>query len=111
MKTLAIRLEDDLSAQLSILAQLEATSVTDLIRSAIAELIDRKRGEGNLAARAQAAIAELETEAQARRSAIQSLFGSTPAEEATEGEPVPTELAPPSDARPRSRRKPDGATS
>jgi len=115
VKTLAIRLEDDVSAQLTILAQLEATSVTDLIRTAIGELIERKKSEGNLAARADAAIAELEAEAHARRSAIQALFGTTdppaPDADATSGEapePEPVELA---DPPTRSRRRSTGSAS
>jgi len=116
VKTLAIRLEDDVSAQLTILAQLEATSVTDLIRSAITELIGRKKSEGNLAARADAAIAELEADARARRLAIQALFGPSdpPASaadvvsaEAAEMDPEAEVAEPPS----RSRRKSTGGTS
>ena len=48
MKTLAIRLDDELHAQLSVLAQLSGTSLTD----------------------------EIEHEAQARQAAIATLFGT-----------------------------------
>ena len=55
MKTLAIRLEDDLHAQLSVLAQLEELTITDAIRQAIEEFIESKRHNPELTARADAA--------------------------------------------------------
>ena len=73
MKTMAIRLEDELHAQLALVAQLENTTVTDLIRSAVASYIEQKRAE--LSGRAEAALAEIEREAAARRQAITALFG------------------------------------
>ena len=82
MKTMAIRLEDDVHAQLTVLAQLDGTTVADLLRQAVEELIRRKSGEGDLAARAKSALAEIDHEAATRRAAIQTLFGS-PAEEAS----------------------------
>jgi predicted transcriptional regulator len=75
MKTMAIRLEDDVHAQLSVLAQLDGTTVADLLRQAVEDLIRRKAGEGDLAARAKAALAEIDQEAAVRRAAIQTLFG------------------------------------
>lgn len=80
MKTMAIRLKDDVHAQLTVLAQLDGTTVADLLRQAVEDLIHRKAGEGDLAARAQAALAEIDHDAAARRAAIQTLFGQ-PAEE------------------------------
>lgn len=79
VKTLAIRLPDELHAQLVLVAQLDGISLTDAIRQAIDGLIERRRTEGDLAARAETALAEIEREAEARRAAIQSLFGSGPA--------------------------------
>lgn len=74
MKTMAIRLEEETSAQLTVLAQLENRTVTDLIREAITALIDAKRSQGDLAARAEAVLAEIDQEASARKSAIAGLF-------------------------------------
>ena len=48
MKTLAIRLEDDTHAQLSMLAQLEELTVTDAIRQAIDSYIEAKRSQPEL---------------------------------------------------------------
>ncbi|MGI8767293.1 MAG: hypothetical protein ACR2KM_12420 [Gemmatimonadaceae bacterium] len=83
VKTLAIRLPDELHAQLVLVAGLDGISLTDAIRQGIEGLIERKRGEGDLAARAASALAEIEREADARRAAIQSLFGSDQAAEIT----------------------------
>ena len=49
VKTLAIRLPDELHAQIVLIASLEGLSLTDTIRQAISELIERKRGDGDLA--------------------------------------------------------------
>lgn len=83
MKTMAIRLTDEISAQLTLVAQLEATSVAELIRQAIDQLLADKRDHGDLAAKAEAALAEIDQEAQARRDAIQALLGpaAAPAEQ------------------------------
>jgi len=74
-KTLAIRLDEELHARLTVLAQLDDITITDAIRQAIETYVETKRNEGNLADRAAGALEEIEREASARRSAIQSLFG------------------------------------
>src|ERR1700735_5255988 len=70
VKTLAIRLPDELHAQLVLVASLEALSLTDTIRQAIEELIERKRAGGDLAAQAAKALEEIEQETQARKQAL-----------------------------------------
>jgi hypothetical protein len=77
VKTLAIRLPDELHAQLVLIASLEGLSLTDTIRQAISELIERKRGNGDLAAQAAKALEEMEQETQARKTALQALLGSS----------------------------------
>jgi predicted transcriptional regulator len=74
MKTLAIRLEDDTHAQLSVLAQLEELTVTDAIRQAIDNFIDAKRSQPELTARAEAVLADIDRDAASKREAIASLF-------------------------------------
>ncbi len=74
MKTLAIRLEDDVHAQLAMVAQLDGTTVTEEIRQAIEAHLTRKRESGELSERANAVLAEIEQEAAAKRDAIQALF-------------------------------------
>ena len=77
VKTLAIRLPDELHAQLVLVASLEALSLTDTIRQAIEELIERKRAGGDLAAQAAKALEEIEQETQARKQALQALLGGS----------------------------------
>jgi predicted transcriptional regulator len=76
MKTMAIRLEDDTHAQLSILAQLETTSVADVIRQAIEAHLVAKRSQPELMSRAESVLADIDAEAAQRRSAIATLFGN-----------------------------------
>lgn len=72
MKTMAVRLEDELHAQLALVAQLESTTVTDIIRSAVASYIEQRKAE--LSSRAEAVLADIERETAARRQAITALF-------------------------------------
>jgi predicted DNA-binding protein len=76
MKTIAIRLEDELHAQLSVLAQLQGTSLTDEIRQAIEAHLERERHNPDLTARAQSVLDDIEREVKARQAAIATLFGS-----------------------------------
>lgn len=75
MKTLAIRLEDEQHARLSILAKLSGVSVTDAIRSAIEAQITTLAANKDLAAHAKSALEEIERDAEEQRSAIAALFG------------------------------------
>ena len=76
MKTLAIRLDDELHAQLSVLAQLSGTSLTDEIRQALEAHLKAMRSSPELSQRAKAVSEEIEHEAQARQAAITTLFGT-----------------------------------
>jgi len=78
VKTLAIRLPDEMHTQLVLIASLEGLSLADAIRLAIEHLIERKRADGDLAAQAAKALEEIEQETQARRQALQSLLGPRP---------------------------------
>ncbi len=75
-KTLGIKLPDALHAQLVLISSLEGLSLTDAIRQAIDGYIEKKRGEGDLAARAAQAADEIEREAAMRREALNALFGA-----------------------------------
>jgi predicted transcriptional regulator len=74
MKTLAIRLDDDLHAQISALAKLTDTNVTDFIRTAVEERAKALSKDPGLAEKAKAALADIDAEAASRRSAIANLF-------------------------------------
>src|SRR4051812_7069618 len=83
VKTLAIRLELDVHAQLSLIAQLRSSTITDEIRQAIEAHINATKTAPELAAQAGAVLEEIERDAEARREAIATLFGSEQADEAT----------------------------
>jgi predicted DNA-binding protein len=78
VKTLAIRLEPDLHAQLSLIAQLRSSTITDEIRQAIEAHVAAVTGSSEFAERSEELLAEIEREATARRAAIATLLG-TPA--------------------------------
>jgi predicted DNA-binding protein len=78
VKTLAIRLTDELHAQLVLIAQLDGLTLTDTIRQAIEGHIERKRAGGDLAARAEQALADIDRETAARRAAIEALLSQAP---------------------------------
>ena len=83
MKTLAIRLEEDLHAQLSVLAQLRGSTITDEIRAAIEGHLEASKHDPALTNRAQAVLDDIERDARARQAAIATLF-STPADQLNE---------------------------
>lgn len=70
IKTLAIRLDDQLHMQVSMIAMFEETTITDIIRKAIEVYVENKRGEGSFADRAEKLLQEIEAEADSRKSAI-----------------------------------------
>jgi predicted DNA-binding protein len=96
VKTLAIRLEPELHAQLSLISQLRSSTITDEIRTAIEAHIVLAKTAPELAAQADHVLEDIEREAVARREAIATLFGTD--ESATE----PTTTSGTS----RARRKP-----
>lgn len=77
MKTLAIRLEDDQHARLTILAKLSDESVTDTIRTAIDTHLDKLAADPELSAKAEGYTEAIEREAAEQREAIKALFGTT----------------------------------
>lgn len=78
VKTLGIRLQPDVHAQLSFIAQLREGTITDEIQIAITEHIARAKDDPDLASRAAEARAEIEREAAARQQAIATLFADAP---------------------------------
>ena len=76
MKTIAIRLEDETSELLLLVAQLEGTTQIEQIREAISSHLERKVAGGDLTARAQEALDEVEREASAKRKAIEQLVSN-----------------------------------
>ena len=76
MRTIAIRVEDELHTQLTLLAQLSGRPLVEEIREAIDEHIAKKGADVDLSAQAEAALAEIDKEAATRRQAIESLLKS-----------------------------------
>jgi predicted DNA-binding protein len=77
VKTLAIRLEPELHAQLSLIAQLRGSTITDEIRAALEAHIASIKANPDLAGRADNVLEDIEREAAARRDAIATLFGNS----------------------------------
>ena len=77
MKTLAIRLDDDVHARLVILAKLADVSLTDAIRQAIESQIQVRSSDPALSAKAEALREEIDREAREQQGALSLLFGAT----------------------------------
>ncbi|HKX24266.1 MAG TPA: hypothetical protein VJM46_03430 [Candidatus Saccharimonadales bacterium] len=85
VKTLGIKVPDSLHAQFALVAQLDGISLGDAAIRAVELYVTTKKAEPDFAARAKAALDEIEREAAARRGAIQGLFGAdAPAADAAE---------------------------
>ena len=78
VKTLAIRLELDRHAQLTMIAQLRGNTITEELQLAVEAHIATIKSTPEFANQAEAVLAEIEREAVARRTAISALFGSQP---------------------------------
>jgi len=78
MKTLAVRLSDELMDLLAVVSQIEGSTMVDTIREAVEIHLARKAAEGDFAEKAQAILDEIDREASARKEAIGSLFGNQP---------------------------------
>jgi hypothetical protein len=74
-KTLGVRIDEGLHAQLTFIAQLTGTTMADQIRQSIEARVQSAQDDPELVARAEAARAEIEREAEARKQAIAGLFG------------------------------------
>lgn len=77
LKTLAVRVEESLHAQLRFIAQLSGTTITEEIRRAIEQRITTAQDDPDLIARAQQVREEIEREAAARSAAIAGFIGTT----------------------------------
>jgi uncharacterized membrane-anchored protein YjiN (DUF445 family) len=74
MRPLAVRIPDDLRAQLDIIAQLTDRSVTEEIRLAIAHWIDRSKSDPEVLRRADSVRADIAREAKVKSTAIDAIF-------------------------------------
>ena len=83
MKTLAVRLDDELHARIGMLSKLSGTTVTDTIRTAIEKHLEVLANDPAITAKAQALTAEIDKEAELQRQALAALVGSSTKEDAT----------------------------
>ncbi len=79
-KTLAIRLDDDVHAQLQVIARLQETSIAAEIQQAIAGHLEAKRSDKELGSRAAAVLESIEAESKQRQDAIANLFADKPSD-------------------------------
>ena len=79
LRTLAVRIHDDLRAQLDVIAQLNDRSVTEEIRVALESWIETIKSDPKTLQRAESVRAEIEREADTKRNAISAIFGATSA--------------------------------
>lgn len=67
VKTLGIKLPDELQAQFALVSQLDGLSLGDALRRAVELYVETKQNEPDFAARARAALDAIKREAAARR--------------------------------------------
>ncbi|MBX3098597.1 MAG: hypothetical protein KF761_03375 [Salinibacterium sp.] len=89
MRTLAVRITDDLRAQLDVIAQLSDRSVTEEIRLALEAWIVTSKSDPKVLARAETVRAEIEREAKTKQSAIEAIFGGDGSTAAARGKAKP----------------------
>lgn len=115
VKTLAIRLEPETHAQLSLIAQLRGNTITDEIKAALETHIASIRQMPDLAARAESVLEDIERDALARRTAIATLFGDGQPAPVTAADvntaPAATDTAAAAESSARSRGRKDGSSS
>jgi len=76
LRTLAVRITEELRAQLDIIAQLTGRTATEEIRLALEHWIDKSKADPAVLKKAEAVRAEIERDAATRRNAIEAIFAS-----------------------------------
>src|SRR5437879_2073531 len=106
-KTMAIRVDPEIHAELSLIAQLRGNTLADEHLQAVQHHIEAAREEADLATRAELAIAEIEREAAIRRDAINRLRGRSSAAPAAAEPADQSSTEPPASPTRRSKRSAD----
>lgn len=86
LRTLAVRITEDLRAQLDIVAQLTGRTATEEIRLALEHWIQKTKSDPAILKKAEQVRAEIERDAQTRRNAIAAIFGAADSADASESE-------------------------
>ena len=76
LRTLAVRISEELRAQLDIIAQLTGRTATEEIRLALEHWIAKTKADPAVLKKAEAVRAEIEREAETRRQAIAAIFST-----------------------------------
>jgi len=84
LRTLAVRITEDLRAQLDIVAQLTGRTATEEIRLALEHWIERVKSDPTMLQKAAKVRAEIERKAETERAAIAAIFGADGSAEAAE---------------------------
>jgi len=79
LRTLAVRITEELRAQLDIIAQLTGRTATEEIRLALEHWIEMTKSDPAILKKAEAVRADIERDAETRRKAIASIFSTKPA--------------------------------
>lgn len=87
VKTLAIRLDVEMHARLTLLARLCGDSVTDLIRQAVEGRLDELASDPGLVAKAKQLQDEIEREANEQQDALSALFNRRPTSSTRQSKP------------------------
>ena len=90
VRTLAVRITDDLRAQLDVIAQLNDRSVTEEIRLALESWVETSKSNPKVLARAETVRAEIERDAKTKQSAIEAIFGAAAPAKASPRKPSGT---------------------
>lgn len=91
LRTLAVRITEELRAQLDIIAQLTGRTATEEIRLALEHWIEKTKSDPAVLKKAESVRAEIEREAETRRQAIAAIFSDDqPAPKAKGPAPRPT---------------------
>lgn len=75
LRTLAVRINEDLRAQLDVVAQITGRSTTEEIRVALEHWVEKIKSDPATLQKAEQIRADIEREAQTRRNAIAAIFG------------------------------------
>ena len=75
LRTVAVRVSDELHSQLTLLAKLSQRPLVEEVLEAINEHLARRLSEVDLREEVEKALAQIDAEAGTRRKAIQSLLG------------------------------------
>jgi ribosomal 50S subunit-associated protein YjgA (DUF615 family) len=75
LRTLAVRITEDLRAQLDVVAQITGRSTTEEIRLALEHWVEQTKSDPAILQKAEQIRAEIEREGQTRRNAITAIFG------------------------------------